>query len=114
MVVGGGGNNFFRGADLDKFSIFHYGYSVADLEGFEEVVGDEDHGLLDELLELYELVLHFSPDKRVEGAEGLIEEKDLGVYGEGPGQPDALVHATAQLVGVALLPSHQPHQFDYF
>ena len=42
------------------------------------------------------------------GAEGFIEEEDLGVYGEGSGQPDALLHASTQFVGVAFFPSHHP------
>ena len=75
---------------------------VAELQRLGEVVGDEDHRLADLVVEAEDLVLHVAADQRVEGAERLVEEHDLGVDGEGPGQADPLLHAARQLVRVAL------------
>ena len=42
------------------------------------------------------------PDLGVEGRERLVEEQDLGLEGEGPGERDALLLAARQLVRVAI------------
>jgi hypothetical protein len=45
-------------------------------------VGDEEHRLAGLGLEADDLVLHVAPDQRVERAEGLVVEHQLGVDGE--------------------------------
>ena len=54
------------------------------------------------LVEADHLVLHVAPDERVEGAERLVEEHDLGVHGQRAGQTDSLLHAARELVRVAV------------
>ena len=45
---------------------------------------------------------------------GSVEKQDLRVDGEGPGQPDPLLHSAAKLVRVAVFPPGQPDKFDDF
>ena len=78
-----------------------------------EVVGDEDHRLLHLLLEADHLVLHVAADQRVERAERLVEQHDLGVGGERAGQADALLHPAGQLVGIRVPPPAEAHGLEH-
>ncbi len=74
-------------------------YPVADAQRLVEIVGDEDDGLLQLVLDLHHLVLHLATDEGVEGREGLDHQQDVGVGGEGSGQAHTLLHAARELVG---------------
>ncbi len=73
-------------------------------------MGDEDDGLLQALLELQQLVLHVAADQRVQRAEGLVHQQEVGVGGQGPGEADPLLHTAGELVGPRLLPAFQSAQ----
>ncbi len=75
-------------------------------------MGDEDDGLPQFRLELQELGLHVAADQRVEGAERLVHEDDVGVGGQRPCQADALLHPTGKLVGQVVLPVAQSDQVE--
>ena len=98
------------GADLDDAAVAHDGDAVAQAHGLVQVVGDEDDRLLELLLEFQQLVLHVTADQRVQGAEGLVHQQQVGVGGERAGEADALLHAAGQLVGPGLLPAGQAAQ----
>ncbi len=51
-------------------------------------------------------------ERGVEGGEGLVEEDDLGLRGEGAGQGDALLLAAGELMGVAAGQAGQADQFE--
>ena len=112
VVVGGGADHLVRRTDLDDLAVAHDEDPVAELERLGEVVGDEDAGLLQLVLEPDDLVLHVAADQRVEGRERLVEEQHPRVAGQRPRQPDALLHAAGELVGVGGLVAAQPHQLD--
>lgn len=71
---------------------------------------DEDDGLAQAALEFEELVLHVAADERVQGAEGLVHQQEVGVGGQGPGEADSLLHAAGELVGPGHLPAFEPAQ----
>ena len=108
VVVGGGADDLGRRPDLDEAAVLHDRDAVADLQGFVEVVRDEDDRLLEALLEAQHLVLHLAPDQRVERRERLVEDQHFGIDGERPREADALLHAAAQLVGVRGLDRREP------
>lgn len=58
-------------------------------------------------LSLQELVLHVTADQRVERAEGLVHEQQVGVGGQRAGETHALLHTAGQLVGPGLLPAFE-------
>ena len=64
------------------------------------------------LLQLEQLVLHVAADQRVERAERLVHQQQVGVGGERAGQADALLHAAGQLVGPGLLPAGESGQLQ--
>jgi hypothetical protein len=48
----------------------------------------------------------------VEGAEGLVEQEDLGLDDQGPGDGDPLAHAAGQLRRAGVLEALEPDQLD--
>jgi len=80
--------------------------ALGEIEGFIEIVGDEQDGLLrlgfiQRIEKVAEHVLHFGAGEGIEGAERLVHEKDFGVGGECAGEADALALAAGELVGIA-------------
>ena len=61
---------------------------VAELDGFVEVVGDEDDGLAQLVLQPQQLVLQALPGDRVDGAERLVHQQDRRVGGQRPRDTD--------------------------
>ena len=64
-------------------------------------MGDEDEGDAKALLQGLQLVLHRLAQFEVEGAEGFVEEQDLGFVDQRAGEGDALALASAKLGGFA-------------
>ncbi|MNL81717.1 hypothetical protein D3C87_2089060 [compost metagenome] len=56
--------------------------------------------------------LQVPPDGRIERAEGLVHQQDIGVSDQGSRQADALLHATGQFMGIVLAPALQPHRLQ--
>ena len=105
VVVGRVGEYLHRCADLHERPVVHDGDPVGQLQGLDEVVGDEHQRPAKPHLELDQLVLHVPADERVEGGERLVEEQHLGIDGQRPGQPHPLLHAAAELLGVMIAPA---------
>ena len=103
VVVGGRADHLVRRADLDDLAVAHDQDPVAELERLLQVVGDEDHRLADLVVQPDHLVLHVPADQRVERRERLVEQHHRRVDGQRAGQPDPLLHAAGELVGVGVL-----------
>jgi len=71
---------------------------VGEDQGLLEVVRDEQHGLLQILQEVEEVVLHRHLGLGIERAEGLVHQEDLGINGQDPGDLGSLGHAPGELV----------------
>ena len=109
IVVGGLGQDLERRPDLGEGPVAHDGDPVGQPQCLGEVVGDEHDGALQLDLQRHQLVLHVAPDERVERRERLVEEQHLGLHGQGTCQPDPLLHAAAELLGVVVAPAVEPH-----
>ena len=105
--VGGGEHDLLWRADLHDDAVAHDGDAIADAHGFFEIVRDEDRGLLHHRREPHELALQLAPDERVERAERLVHEQDVGLGGDGARQAHALLHAARELVREALAPARE-------
>ena len=68
-----------------------------------QVVGDEQVGQAEPVLQVLQQVEHLGLDGHVEGRDGLVADDQLGVEGDGPGDADALALPAGELVGVAAL-----------
>lgn len=106
------GHDFFGLSDLDDFAVLHEHDAAPEGDGLVEIVRDEHDGLLEFLLQLAQLRLHIAADQRIEGAERLVHEQDIGVGGERPGEAGALLHAARELVGILGVPAFEPHELD--
>lgn len=79
----------------------HDGDAIAEVADERHGVGDEEVGEAVLALEVAEEVDDLGSDGDVEGADGFVEDQELGAEGEGSGDVDALALASAELVRVA-------------
>ena len=76
----------FGGTGLDDLSIFHDRHPVGQAQGLKTVVGGHHRRRPGFLQNPLEVVDQAFPGRRIEGREGLIQEDDFRMNGEGPGQ----------------------------
>ena len=106
-----------RRADLLDPALVHHQHAVGQFQGFVLVVGDEDAGQMDLVVQAAEPLPQFLPHPGVERAERLIQQQHFRLDGQRPGQRHALPLAAGKLVRIAMghaLQLHelqQPHHF---
>ena len=86
---------------LQHATLAEHGDPVTHRDRLVDVVGDEDHRLVELCLQAEELLLEPVTGDRVDGAERLVHQQHRRVAGEGAGDADALRLAARQLVRVA-------------
>src|SRR5712691_3035912 len=77
-----------------------------------DAVGDEDDGLLRFLPDAQQLDVHLLARERIERAEWLVHQDQLGIVDERAGDGRALLHAAGKLVGVFVLVALEPDQSE--
>ena len=75
-------------------AILHDGNAVGQTQGLVEIMGDEDHGLVQKALQPQEFILHLAPYQRIQRREGFVQKPDVGFDDQRPGDADALLLAT--------------------
>ena len=85
---------------------------VAHRERFFLVVRDVYEGDADLALHVLQLKLHFLAKFQVKGAERLVEQQDLRLVDDRPGERDALALAAGQLCGLALAEAGKPYHLQ--
>src|SRR5256885_3451310 len=101
--------NIGRCADLLDLAGIHHGDPVGHGERLFLVVGDKDHGQTEFALQLLELELHGLPQLLVERAERFVAKQYPRFDHDGAGQSDALLLASGELAGTAILVSDEFH-----
>jgi hypothetical protein len=81
---------------------FKHEHAVSEQERLIHIVRHQQHGRVMRLPESQQQRLHLHPRKRVEGAEGLVEEEKLGLSDKCPGHRSALGLATGEGEGPSL------------
>ena len=89
------------GRQLDDLAEVHDRDPVGDVADDGEVVGDEEVGQVELLLQLDEQVEHLRLDRDVERGHRLVGDDELRAQHEGAGEADPLALAAAELVRVA-------------
>eukprot|EP01022_Parablepharisma_sp_SALTPOND_P013570 TRINITY_DN18244_c0_g2_i1.p1 TRINITY_DN18244_c0_g2~~TRINITY_DN18244_c0_g2_i1.p1 ORF type:complete len:1728 (-),score=328.84 TRINITY_DN18244_c0_g2_i1:1112-6295(-) len=107
VFCGGLGQDVLSCTHLHDGAVLHKDDTVADLEGFVQIVADEYNGLTHLLLQIDELILHVAANERVQRRKSLVHEQDVGIESQCAGQADALLHTTGQLAGQGVFPSGQ-------
>ena len=93
--------DFGRRADLADDALVHDGDAGRERHRLFLVVGDDDEGDADLVLDVHELELGLLAQLLVERAERLVEQQHLRLLGERAGERDALALAAGQLVRLA-------------
>ncbi len=114
IIVCGFCDDLLRAADLYDLALIHHGHAVADAQRFTQVMRDKQNGLLQLFLQVQQFVLHFAADERVERAECLVHQQDVGIGCQRTRQPDALLHTTTEVVGHVIGPGFQPDHIKRF
>ena len=99
-----------RGADLLDGAGVHNHDFVAHGQGFFLVMGDEDEGNADLLLDALQFTLHLLAQLQVQGAQGLVQQQDVRLVHQGAGDGNTLLLAAGELGDVALFVAFQVHQ----
>ena len=81
----------------------HHQHAVGELHRLGDVVGDQQAGLLQLVLDLQHLVAEQEARLLVERAERLVHQQDLRLRGERARDRDALAHAAGELGRIAPL-----------
>src|SRR5438270_3736956 len=106
----GHGQDFFDAARPRP----HQHDPVSQEQGLVQTVGDEHDGDAQVLPDTPELQLHELARLGVQRRERLVHEQNLGLERQRPCQPDALLHAARQLVGIAILEVFEADQAQVF
>ena len=106
--------HLFRRVRLDQFSVFHDCDHIPQLEGFINVVRDENDGFFQFALNLQQFKLHVLAYQRIKGGEGLIHQKHVRVIGKGAGDAYALPHTAGEACAGLALPAVEPYHRDNF
>ncbi len=96
-----------RGADLLDPARVHHHHCVGHGQGLLLVVGDVDKGDAHGLLDALQLVLHILAQLQVQGAQGLVQQQDLGPVHQGPGDGHPLLLPAGELGDPALFKALQ-------
>ena len=88
--------------DLDHATEVHHGHAVGDVPHDREIVGDEDVGQAQLVLQLFHQVDHLRLDRHVQGRDRLVADEDLRVQRDASGDADALTLTAGELVRVAV------------
>ena len=83
--------------------------TVGERDGFLQVMRHEHHGLAIRGPEVEEQRAHDLPGLRVERAEGLVHQQDLGVADQDLREADALALAAGELMRIAIRESQQAY-----
>ena len=102
--------DLLRRADLLDAALVHHHHAVRHLERLLLVVGHEDAGEADLVVQPPQPAAQLLADLGVERPEGLVEEKDARLDREGAGEGDPLALAARQLRGQ---PVGEPVELDH-
>ena len=102
--------NSVFGLDGARELSFHEHNAVSEVEGFVDVVGDEDDGPLFLFPDAGSFLLHEKASLGVKLTKGLVQKHDAGGIGVGSGNADTLLHAAGKLVGIVLFETREAHK----
>lgn len=106
--------NLERGADLIRDALVHDHDPVGHREGFFLVMGYENRGDPEALLDFANFVAQGDTDFRIERRKWFIEQQNLRARREGAGKSHALLLAARELIGVAGAEVRQADQVQHF
>ena len=105
----------FRRAVLNDFSGVHDCHLVAYLSHNSQVMGNQDDGRVDFLLQLLHHIQNLRLNGHIQGRGRLIGQQKLRLAGQGHCYDHTLLHTPGKLMGVILFTAlRNPHQLKHF
>src|SRR5690348_6042714 len=86
--------------------------AVGQIDRLVDIVGDEEDGFAVALPDAQQLRAHHLPDLRIERAERLVHQQDLGLDAERAGDADTLAHSARELMRKMPLEGAQAHHLE--
>ena len=114
VIVGGLEHDLLPRALLHNLTVAQDGDPVAQTQRLVQIVGDENDGFANFLLQIQQHALHVAADQRIQRRERLVHQQDGGIVGQRASQAHTLLHAPRQLVGIAVLVTLQTHALEPF
>jgi hypothetical protein len=109
------GVDLARRAPLHDAAEIHHHHFVAEIFDDTEIVGDEQHGQAEALLELAQEVEHLRLHRNVERRHRLVGDDEIGLDRQRPGDADALALSAGEFMReAARIFGRQPDQGQQF
>ena len=86
---------------LYHLSEIHYGYTVAYMANYEDIVGNEEIGETQLLLKLNKHIDYLCLNRNVKSGNRLVADNERGAEGKGAGDADALALTAGKFMGIA-------------
>ena len=99
-------------ADLLDLAFVHHQHAVGQFEGLFLVVGHENAGQMDFVVQAAEPLPEFLPDLGVQRAERLVQQQHFRLDGQRAGQGHALPLSAGKLMRIAVGHAIQLHEFQ--
>ena len=90
----------------------HQHDAAAQIDGFFDIVGDEQDGAFLQPVHVTDQVVHDFAGLRIQRAERLVHQQCRGFGQQGAGNGNALLHAAGELAGVGIGEARQAHQVE--
>ena len=106
-----------RGGDLHELAEVHHRDPIGDVPHDREIVGDDEKGEPEPLLERHEEVDHLGLDRDIQRRDGLVGDEHRRVERKGPREADALPLTAGELVRIPVVvlgrePDGRQHLLD--
>ena len=115
--VHGPGEQFVGAGLFDDLPQVHDSGVVADVPDHRQVMGDEQIGEAEPVLQLLEEVEHLRLDGHIEGRDRLVEDQETRIESQGTRHADTLTLPAGELVGIAVrrvgIHPHQRQQLSH-
>ena len=113
MVLALGVKDLLQRAVFHDLAGVHDGHVVAEGGYNAQIMGDQQDGGVEFLLQILHHFQHLSLNGHVQSGGGLIGDEQFGAAGDGDGDHHALLHAAGELMGIIVLTeSRDTHQLQ--
>jgi len=94
--------DFVAVSQFHDFAQIHHSHAVADVANHAEIVGNEDIGEAELVLEFFQQVDDLGLNGDIQRGDGLIADDQVGIDGQGTGNADALALTARKFVRVTI------------
>ena len=104
--------HFENFADMRCGAVGHHNDTIGQKNRLVDVMSDHQHGVAELGVDRHHRILQMRAGQRVERAEWLVEEEDLRLHRQRPGEADALLHAAGDFRRAFVLGMRHLHEVE--